>query len=517
MPASPATIGPCLLIAGIAVAGCAEGGSTESCFGSPVPEAAVEIGVGGHPSPEPVVLLEGSTIQLSVTLFRRGPACALEPDNPPTSVVWTVSAGTTAKVHPNGMLHALAGGSVTVEVAVGNVADSLHVRVEPMPTLPPFSTLVAGHDQTCAGTPEGEHYCWGRGIPLLCTMGPSTGCVADFGAGWDRNFPPGNLLASCLDADTTQWHWGTYVMDGMCSRVPSRVSFPTAITAPVPGGPLCGLTATGVPHCAALSSGYGGVAFEPVPGSPAFVQLAVGETHMCGLDGAGVAYCWGEGGALGDGTEGSRTIPTPVSGDVRFVAIRAGYRFTCAIATDGRAFCWGTNVLGQAGPNANDDCDLSELIHMCGLVPRAVSDTTFEDIVLGFAHACAVTADGRALCWGDNLHGTLGDGTTAPRPHPLPVQGGLAFWSLVAGGSHTCGISRDGAAYCWGEGVGATTSSVPVAVGEGPQFTQLAAGRGHTCGLTGDGVVYCWGWNQAGQLGTGRLGNEGAPARILGH
>jgi len=64
-------------------------------------------------------------------------------------------------------------------------------------------------------------------------------------------------------------------------------------------------------------------------------------------------------------------------------------------------------------------------------------------------HTCGITAAG-AYCWGWNLKGQLGDGTTIQRSTPVPVAGGMSFTSVGAGGFHSCGLTAAGAAYCWG-------------------------------------------------------------------
>jgi alpha-tubulin suppressor-like RCC1 family protein len=65
-------------------------------------------------------------------------------------------------------------------------------------------------------------------------------------------------------------------------------------------------------------------------------------------------------------------------------------------------------------------------------------------------HSCALLTDGSAYCWGQNLHGQLGDGTTQNRSSPTRVAGDIRFRSLYAGGALTCGTATSGEEYCWG-------------------------------------------------------------------
>jgi len=56
----------------------------------------------------------------------------------------------------------------------------------------------------------------------------------------------------------------------------------------------------------------------------------------------------------------------------------------------------------------------------------------FQQLVAGITSTCGLTTDGTAYCWGFNLFGQLGDGTTADRPLPTPVLGGLTFSRLTS-------------------------------------------------------------------------------------
>ncbi len=154
----------------------------------------------------------------------------------------------------------------------------------------------------------------------------------------------------------------------------------------------------------------------------------------------------------------------------------------------------------------------------------------FIDIEAGESHTCAVAADNRAYCWGDNTHGQLGTGalpdltctlnTLQPsRPcqlTPVEVSGGLRFKSVSAGEGHSCGITTAGEVYCWGKnhrgqlGNGSIVASrTPVKVPHGHTFKAVSAGGNHACAIDDQNWLFCWGDNGRGQLGA--MGLTGCP------
>lgn len=141
-------------------------------------------------------------------------------------------------------------------------------------------------------------------------------------------------------------------------------------------------------------------------------------------------------------------------------------------------------------------------------------------VVSGVSHSCALTPNGDVYCWGFNLLGQLGDGSTELRDRPVKVKNlEEPIKSLTAGHFHTCGLSESGNAYCWGadefDQIGvdadecgdeiptrcAKTAVQITALGGG--IVSLNAGVFHTCAAPASGGVRCWGSNGFGQLGTG--------------
>jgi alpha-tubulin suppressor-like RCC1 family protein len=144
--------------------------------------------------------------------------------------------------------------------------------------------------------------------------------------------------------------------------------------------------------------------------------------------------------------------------------VASGHEHSCAITDAGGVRCWGNNGHGQLGTGtyASDGAPV-DVIGLRGGV---------ASVVAGDHHSCAITDAGRALCWGDNTWGQLGDGSQENRFAPVPVQGlAEGVLSISAGGAHTCAVTVLDELYCWGHagygqlGAQAAWATSPVAVG----------------------------------------------------
>jgi alpha-tubulin suppressor-like RCC1 family protein len=295
--------------------------------------------------------------------------------------------------------------------------------------------------------------------------------------------------------------------------VPSRAALDRIEAAIARADSALGITAEADPH-------------PETTDAPPFASVTAGGNHACALTRDGLAHCWGENhqGTLGDGTATDRLAAVPVSGGLRFTALSTGRDATCGIS-GGRAWCWGKNESGELGTaSAPDRCIGSP----CSLRPVPVEGALrFRSISVGAAHACALTDEGRAYCWGFNWAGALGARTPRAQRTPVAVSSSLRFASIAAGESFTCALTAAGEAFCWGLdrqgelGDGPTPQDcrdaggnavecrwAPVAVAGGLRFRSIEANGESACGITRDGDAYCWG---AGARGIPADRDQAAP------
>jgi hypothetical protein len=219
----------------------------------------------------------------------------------------------------------------------------------------------------------------------------------------------------------------------------------------------------------------------------------------------------------------------------------------CALLTTGRVDCWGFNDFGQLGDGKTKNSSR----------PAAVVSTTGKGVLTGvtsivsdaFGYGfqnCAVLRSGGVDCWGYNLDGQLGNGTTKNSDKPVPVKG-VGGTGLLTGVKQLqpeiygfCAALTAGGAVCWGlnengqlgdnsatgpDSCGATDnpcSTTPVTVigtsatGALSQVASLV-GEGETmCALLTTSGVDCWGYGPNGQIGNGVKSDNLFPAAVEG-
>ncbi|MBL8682665.1 MAG: hypothetical protein JNK05_26085 [Myxococcales bacterium] len=228
--------------------------------------------------------------------------------------------------------------------------------------------------------------------------------------------------------------------------------------------------------------------------------IAVGNFHLCAIDGAGVLNCGGDNrhGQLGSGSaqeHSYRRVSLP--GSARAVAVGAAH--SCAIVEGRGVFCWGMNAHGEVDGRPGVEARS----------PVAVRDTAdVVELALGAYFSCARRANGTVLCWGENEAEQLGRSGTS---HAVaPIVGLTNVRSLHAGYSHACAVMADRTARCWGlnawgalGAVAARSIAEPRAMDAMPPVRSLALGYGFTCALTDEAParVQCVGHADHGKCG----------------
>lgn len=379
--------------------------------------------------------------------------------------------------------------AVMTLVACGddNPAPSVAVRVQPTPVQ---VTLPAAATQPAAG--------WAFAGTVI-----AGGALHTWGSNYYWQLGNGGAGVSCVEGFAT------------CSNGPVLVT-PPATWMRFSGGYRhgCGLDNAGAAWCwgsgraGQLGNGLATSSSVPVAvgGAQTYSQIAVsmGGDLTCGIAGGNALYCWGSGyygqGGTG-GVSNTASVPYRVSPVQTFNAVAVGELHVCALNNANAAWCWGDNRYGQVGDGTLIQRSLPTL---------ALGGRTYVQIVTGLAHSCALDAGGVAYCWGSS--GQIGRtaATPAEQATPIAVAGAQRFTRIAAGGWHTCGLDAAGSTWCWGDnsysqfGDAGTTSSVaPRQITALPAFAQIVAGGAHTCGVTAAGVMSCWGANTYGQ--TGRL------------
>src|SRR5204863_1897665 len=114
-------------------------------------------------------------------------------------------------------------------------------------------------------------------------------------------------------------------------------------------------------------------------------------------------------------------------------AVTLGFHHTCALTSAGGVKCWGSNVSGQLGDGTTSER------HVPADVPGLTSGVAA--ISAGEYSTCALTVAGGVKCWGQNTSGELGDGTIIPSGRPVPADvlgltNGVA--EISAGWTHAC-------------------------------------------------------------------------------
>lgn len=243
------------------------------------------------------------------------------------------------------------------------------------------------------------------------------------------------------------------------------------------------------------------------PHSPVYV--AIGARHACVILSDHSLMCWGDNknGQIGDGTWERQSVPTLVPSFTTepIIAVGAGEEITCAVTTSGKAYCWGSNLYGAVGDGTSNDW-YEEPVKIDKIDPNY----DVAEIILHDRLWCAIFSDGHLGCWGDNEFGLIGDGTTEDRSiksiyhHSNSYFGGSVI-DVQYVSNRACVLVDDGSIWCW-EG-SRNQGVLPEKVSQygSTRFaTSFVVGSNDVaCAVQDNGEVSCWGSGHFGAIGDG--------------
>ncbi len=213
---------------------------------------------------------------------------------------------------------------------------------------------------------------------------------------------------------------------------------------------FCALLADGTVACwGADNAGQLGRGVDGGAGDSAEAEGVEGLTgivtldHNCAVDGSGDAYCWGTGPFLQSALVATTTARTPVKLAIPAAKkVALGVATGCALTIDGRVLCWGSNVNGQIAP--------FESRPSSAVLPPAEmtmpSGSAVRDLVVGDA-AFAVREDGTFATWGANPPLAR---VSPLFPDPYPLASVLSDVTAIDAADHNACTTTGGVGYCWG-------------------------------------------------------------------
>jgi alpha-tubulin suppressor-like RCC1 family protein len=355
-------------------------------------------------------------------------------------------------------------GAVTVTATASSVPNT-SVTFTVTPRLE-FRSVSAGRNHTCAGTDLSGVYCWGANdvgqLGNGTTLSSSVPQAVEFSAPGLIDAFAGSTHSCGLTASGGLFCWGA----NNTGQLGDGTATPRSTPVPVNVGGTrfsIGGVSLGDSHSCAISIfdvlcwgsnadgqlGDGTLTNRPTPvkvvlpfNAPHFTQVAAGSGRSCGVTSTAGLSCWGR--------RSPTSTPTAIviANPPAWRTVATGRDHDCALTVNGAVYCWGANDAGQVGDGTTENRTLPVPV----LMPAGV---TVSWIVVGLKHSCAFSFGHAMYCWGANASGQLGDGTTTNRLQPTLVKfppGPFAVTQISAGDDQTCAVAKP-VIYCWGGNV----------------------------------------------------------------
>lgn len=314
-----------------------------------------------------------------------------------------------------------------------------------------------GIASTCAVASDNNAYCWGANSygglgNASFTSSSSPVAVARSGALAGKTIKEvttGEYHACAIASDDLPYCWGYNSHGQLGNGNTTNSSSPVAVLTSGAlsgktvkaidafGNTTCVIASDDLPYCwgfnnnGRLGDGTTVNSSSPVAVltsgalSGKTVKSITGGNHTCAIDIIGASYCWSINtyGAYGNNTTTVSLVPLSISPQGALVgrtikSISGGSWGTCAVGSDDRAYCWGLGTSGQLGNGASASSSIPVAVSVSGVL----AGKAIRSISLGTYHACAVTTENAAFCWGQNTAGVLGNGLTTNSNVPVTVK-----------------------------------------------------------------------------------------------
>jgi alpha-tubulin suppressor-like RCC1 family protein len=313
--------------------------------------------------------------------------------------------------------------------------------------------VVAGGGHSCARMMDGSVFCWGltdygqvgiSPLPMRCPIvGASPYCspspakvqvsnAVALGLGEFHTCAATTGGTLCWGLNKGGFGDGTTFNSQVPSSVPQRMGA-TRIAAGV--SHTCSI-AGGRVSCSGLNAAgeVGNNSVLPQPVATEVLQgasaVALGDYTSCAVDEQQQLHCWGRNTYRQiDGSGLNHLTPTVIAGADDVVDVAVGRHHVCTAKGDGTAQCWGNNTYGQLGNESTATIS----------PPVAVTVPAIAQIVAARNYTCVLDGNGAVFCFGE------GYGTT-----PVQVVLPRAATSVTAGALHACAVTDDASVWCWG-------------------------------------------------------------------
>lgn len=387
------------------------------------------------------------------------------------------------------------------------------------PNKPRWIDLSVESEFGCAVERTGSVYCWGRdssaemALRELPEQPPADPMV--YGA---RKWGPASRLELIDDArrvSTASSQACAVVEDGRV-RCWGSVRWGSPHVYDVPG--LTGATdlEIGEGESCALLEGHELWCWRaeefgvPRPRLGGVAAMTVGENMGCGLTQSGDVVCWGQ--AIVDWHRydvqfkqqaASPTQPMPPPSDDAYPDVVEIGRFPGA--TDIALTAWnGLCVLRKDGRVACATNDVTALLRGEALNLREIPEAVgMAELASTRTHICGRTLDERVLCWGRNVYGQLGDGTSLSRDSAAPVVGLDGASDISVAEDFSCALTRDGDIACWGfdRAEALAHERIPQHTLDSLTARSIAAFGRTTCAVDQLDKLRCWGSDMLENVG----------------